>query len=85
MGTKRTSAPLPYVEPPLALPAVHRPLEHCPNFRTGASFLPILLPQRTDADALAADALAPGWGDEVARHRRLIERIDIAIAKASAS
>jgi integrase len=58
--------------------------EHCPNFRTEASFLPILLLQRVDAEALAADAVERGWGDEVARHRRLIERIDAAIAKANA-
>ena len=58
-----------------------------PSWRQGfleASFLPILLLQRVDAEALAADAVARGWGDEVARHRRLIERIDAAIAKANA-
>ena len=59
--------------------------EFCPNFRTEASFLPILALQRVDAEALADDALARGWGEEVARHRRLVERIDIAIAKANAS
>ena len=53
--------------------------EHCPNFRTEASFLPILAAQRADADALAADADARGWGDEAARHRRLIERLDLLI------
>jgi hypothetical protein len=40
--------------------------------------------QRADAEALAADAVARGWGDEVSRHRRLIERLDLAIAKANA-
>ena len=30
--------------------------EHCPNFRSGASFLPVLQLQRADAEALAADA-----------------------------
>ena len=59
--------------------------EFCPNFRTEASFLPILALQRVDAEALAEDALARGWGEESARHRRLVERIDIAIAKANAS
>jgi hypothetical protein len=59
--------------------------EHCPNFRTEASFLPILMLQRADTEALAADALERGWGAEVARHRRLVERIDIAIGKANAS
>src|SRR6266571_4998182 len=59
--------------------------EHCPNFRSGASFLPVLQLQRADAEALAADAQARGWGDEAARHRRLIERIDLLITQADAS
>jgi site-specific recombinase XerD len=57
--------------------------EHCPNFRSGASFLPVL--QRADAEALAADAAARGWGEETARHRRLIERLDMLISQAHAS
>lgn len=56
--------------------------EHCPNFRSDATFLPVLLAQRTDADALAADAEARGWGEEVARHRRLVERLDHLISRA---
>ena len=36
--------------------------EHCPNFRSEASFLPVLQLQRADAEALAADAAARGWG-----------------------
>lgn len=59
--------------------------EHCPNFRSGASFLPVLQLQRVDAEALAADAAARGWGAETARHRRLIERLDMLIARADAS
>ena len=59
--------------------------EHCPNFRSEASFLPVLQLQRTDAEALAADAQARGWGAEAARHRRLIERLDLLIAQAHAS
>jgi site-specific recombinase XerD len=59
--------------------------EHCPNFRSEASFLPVLQLQRTDAEALAADAAARGWGDEAARHRRLIERLDKLIIQANAS
>ena len=51
--------------------------EHCPNYRTDATFLPILAAQRVDAEALAADAERRGWGDEVARHRRLVDRLDI--------
>jgi integrase len=50
--------------------------EHCPNFRTESTFLPILATQRTDAAALAADADARGWGEEATRHRRLVERLD---------
>jgi hypothetical protein len=49
--------------------------EHCPNFRTDPSFLAVLGTQRVDAQALAADAEARGWTDEVARHRRLVERL----------
>jgi site-specific recombinase XerD len=59
--------------------------EHCPNFRTEASFLPILQLQRADAETLAADADARGWGAEAARHRRLLERIDALISQADAS
>jgi site-specific recombinase XerD len=56
--------------------------EHCPNYRSDATFLPTLLTQRTDAVALAADAGARGWGEEAARHRRLVERLDQLIARA---
>ena len=59
--------------------------EHCPNFRSEASFLPVLQLQRADAEALAADAQARGWGEEAARHRRLIERLDLLINQAHAS
>ena len=59
--------------------------EHCPNFRSEASFLPVLQLQRADAEALAADATARGWGEEAARHRRLIERLDLLITQANAS
>jgi hypothetical protein len=43
--------------------------------------LPALLTQRTDAAALATDAEGRGWGDEAARHRRLIEGLDTLIAR----
>jgi integrase len=59
--------------------------EHCPNFRSEASFLPVLQLQKADAQALAADAEQRGWGDEAARHRRLIERLDTLITQADAS
>jgi hypothetical protein len=59
--------------------------EHCPNFRTGTSFLPILQLQRAGTEQLAADAAERGWGDEAARHRRLLDRIDTLISQADAS
>ena len=59
--------------------------EHCPNFRSEATLLPVLRLQRADAEALAADAQARGWGDEATRHRRLIERLDMLIAQSHAS
>jgi len=58
--------------------------EHCPNFRSEATFLPILATQRTDAEALAADAEQRGWGEEAARHRALVERLDLLISRAQA-
>jgi integrase len=54
--------------------------EYCPNFRSDATFLPTLMTQRTDAQALAADAEARGWGEEAARHRRLVARLDSLIS-----
>jgi site-specific recombinase XerD len=59
--------------------------EHCPNFRSDATFLPVLLTQRTDAAALAIDAQARGWGEEAARHRRLVERLDQLISRAESA
>jgi site-specific recombinase XerD len=59
--------------------------EHCPNFRSDATFLPTLLTQRVDTEALIADAEARGWGEEAARHRRLIERLDRLISDAQSA
>ena len=59
--------------------------EHCPNFRTEATFLPILAAQRADASTLAAEAARRGWGEEAERHRRLVERLDVLMARAEAS
>jgi integrase len=59
--------------------------EHCPSFRTGAAFLPVLAAQRADTEALLADAEARGWGEETARHRRLLERLDQRMAQTEAS
>lgn len=50
--------------------------EHCPNLRTDHAFLPVLATQRADAATLAADAESRGWGEEAARHRQLVERLD---------
>jgi hypothetical protein len=58
--------------------------EHCPNFRSDATYLPVLAAQRTDAEALAKDAEARGWISEAGRHRKLIARLDSVIAKAQA-
>ncbi len=55
--------------------------EHCPNFRSDATFLPTLLTQRADTADLLADAEARGWGEEAARHRRLIDRLDKLVAE----
>jgi integrase len=56
--------------------------EHCPNFRTDAASQAVLAAQRVDAEALAADAEARGWGEEADRHRRLVARLDALIAEA---
>jgi integrase len=59
--------------------------EHCPNFRSEQSFLPIPAAQRADAEALQADAERRGWGEEARRHRTLIERLDALIGQAQAA
>lgn len=56
--------------------------EHCPSFRSDQSFLPILATQRADAEVLANDAEQRGWGEEAARHRRLVERLDAIMGNA---
>ena len=58
--------------------------EHCPSYRTEPSSLPIHAAQRIDAQALAHDAEQRGWIDEVARHHRLITRLDALIADTEA-
>ena len=59
--------------------------EHCPNYRTDTGYLHVLAAQRADTETLARDAEARGWTGEAARHRRLIERLDLLIAQAHAS
>jgi hypothetical protein len=56
--------------------------EHCPNFRTDTSYLPVLAAQRADSETLAKDAEQRGWISEANRHHKLIERLDAAIAHA---
>jgi integrase len=56
--------------------------EHCPNFRAGATDLPVLAAQRIDAEALAADAEKRGWITEADRHRKLLTRLDALITQA---
>ena len=58
--------------------------EHCPNFRTDTSYLPVLAAQRTDTQALAKDAEQRGWISEAQRHHQLIARLDAAIAETQA-
>lgn len=58
--------------------------EHCPNFRTDATYMPVLAAQRIDADTLARDAEARGWVAEADRHRRLVDRLDILMGRAQA-
>jgi integrase len=59
--------------------------EHCPSFRTGAAFLPVLAAQRAGTQALLADAEARGRGGEAARHSRLPERLDQRMAQTEPS
>lgn len=59
--------------------------EHCPNYRSDATFLPTLLTQRADAASLVSDAEARGSGDEAARHRRLVDRLDRLISGAESA
>ncbi|MEU4842347.1 tyrosine-type recombinase/integrase [Nocardia testacea] len=54
--------------------------EHCPSFRTDATYLPILAAQRADATKLAEDAQRRGWITETDRHHKLIARLDATIA-----
>lgn len=58
--------------------------EHCPNYRSDPSFLPILAAQKTDAERLAADAQARGWIDEADRHLQLVDRLDALISHTQA-
>jgi hypothetical protein len=46
--------------------------EQCDNYTTSSEFLPQIQAQIDDEAALRDDALARGWGSEVARHARVI-------------
>jgi integrase len=56
--------------------------EHCPNYRTDTSYLPVLAAQRADTETLAKDAENRGWISEADRHHKLLARLDAAIAQA---
>lgn len=58
--------------------------EHCPNLRNDAGFVAILGAQRADTETLIADAEDRGWGEAAARHRRLLERLDMLLSRAEA-
>lgn len=58
--------------------------ELCPSLRNDAGFVAVLSAQRADTEALAADADNRGWGEEAARHRRLLERLDMLLSRAEA-
>jgi len=50
--------------------------EQCDNFVSSPEFLPALRSQLDDAINLKRDAEARGWDSEVARHARVIAKID---------
>ncbi|MGC9156389.1 MAG: tyrosine-type recombinase/integrase [Ferrimicrobium sp.] len=56
--------------------------ESCSNFRTEVTFLPTLLSQRADTEAILASVEARGWNAEAKRHRHLIDRLDRLISGA---
>ncbi|HTX00746.1 MAG TPA: hypothetical protein VMD59_18340 [Acidimicrobiales bacterium] len=55
-----------------------------PRLLSEKALLPVLQVQRVDAEALFADAQERAWGEEAARHRGLVERIDALIASVRA-
>ncbi len=52
-----------------------------PSDRLG--YLPVLAAQRADTETLLRDAERRGWGDEAARHHRLLERLDALMSQAT--
>ena len=50
--------------------------EQCDNYVTAPEFLPALTDQLADVRELHQDAQARGWDSEVARHARVIKRIE---------
>ena len=68
---------------PLRL-ASYRPLIRCRAGPAAADTHTASDLQRADAETLARDAEARGWGSEADRHRRLIERLDTHIRAAQA-
>jgi hypothetical protein len=59
--------------------------EHCPNFRSEPSFLPILAAERAEAEALRADVERRGWGEESHPPPRPHRSLDALIGQAQAA
>jgi hypothetical protein len=57
--------------------------EQCDNYVTAPEFIPALQAQLADVEVLHEDAQARGWDSEVARHARVIARIEGHIERAS--
>lgn len=55
--------------------------EQCDNYVTAPEFLPALQEQLADVRALKNDAEARGWDAEVARHARVVARIEDHVAR----
>jgi site-specific recombinase XerD len=55
--------------------------EHCPNFRCETQSLPVLAAERADTAVLADDAHTRGWDTETARHRQLLQRLDLLMTR----
>ena len=57
--------------------------EHCVNFRTTPTSIPVLVAQRADTELLAQDARQRGWTSETERHQQLLARLDALIEQTS--
>ena len=57
--------------------------EQCDNYVTTPEFIPQLQAQLADITALRDDAAARGWHTQVARHSRVITRIQVHLQRLS--